>query len=77
MRSRVIRPYEHLYCARGKMDNQIKGQRLGLFADRTSTETRPANQVRLYFSAFTCLLLAEPTPPLAGPGPPMPKPGMR
>jgi hypothetical protein len=29
--------YEALYCARGEMENRIKEQQLGLFADRTST----------------------------------------
>ena len=31
------RLYENLYCARGEMENRIKEQQLGLFADRTST----------------------------------------
>ena len=29
--------YETIYCARGEMENRIKEQQLGLFADRTST----------------------------------------
>ena len=29
--------YEDFYCARGDMENRIKEQQLGLFADRTST----------------------------------------
>ena len=29
--------YEQIYCARGDMENRIKEQQLGLFADRTST----------------------------------------
>jgi Transposase DDE domain group 1 len=29
--------YEQLYCARGDMENRIKEQQLGLFADRTSS----------------------------------------
>src|SRR3954470_7328791 len=28
--------YEHLYCARGEMENRIKECQLDLFADRTS-----------------------------------------
>lgn len=28
--------YDHVYCARGEMENRIKEQQLGLFADRTS-----------------------------------------
>jgi hypothetical protein len=29
--------YEHMYCARGEMENRIKECQLDLFADRTST----------------------------------------
>jgi len=46
------RLYAKLYCARGEMENRIKEQQLGLFADRTSTATMRANQLRLYFSSF-------------------------
>ena len=46
------RLYEELYCARGEMENRIKEQQLGLFADRTSSATLRANQLRLYFSSF-------------------------
>ena len=49
--------YEGLYCARGDMENRIKEQQLGLFADRTSTATMHANQLRLYFSSIAYLLL--------------------
>jgi hypothetical protein len=48
--------YEELYCARGDMENRIKEQ-LTLFADRVSTETMRANQVRMYFSAIAYSLL--------------------
>jgi hypothetical protein len=48
--------YEKLYCARGEMENRIKEQ-LRLFADRLSTETMRANQLRLYFSAMAYTLL--------------------
>ena len=51
------RLYEKLYCARGEMENRIKEQQLGLFADRTSTATLRANQLRLYFSSFAYVLL--------------------
>ena len=51
------RLYEKLYCARGDMENRIKEQQLGLFADRTSTATLRANQLRLYFSSFAYVLL--------------------
>jgi hypothetical protein len=43
--------YETLYCARGDMENRIKEQQLDLFADRTSSFTMRANQLRLYFSS--------------------------
>ena len=43
--------YEELYCARGEMENRIKEQQLCLFADRTSTATMRANQIRLWFSS--------------------------
>jgi hypothetical protein len=49
--------YEDLYCARGDMENRIKEQQLDLFADRTSTATLRANQIRLYFSSFAYVLL--------------------
>jgi Transposase DDE domain group 1 len=39
--------YEKVYCARGEMENRIKECQLDLFADRTSTATLPANQLRL------------------------------
>jgi hypothetical protein len=39
------------------MENRIKEQQLDLFADRTSTHTLLANQIRLYFSSFAYILL--------------------
>jgi Transposase DDE domain group 1 len=51
--------YEHIYCARGEMENRIKEQQLGLFADRTSTATMHANQLRLYFSSVAYILLHD------------------
>jgi hypothetical protein len=39
--------HETLYCARGDMENRIKEQQLGLFADRTSATTFRGNQLRL------------------------------
>jgi hypothetical protein len=50
------RLYEQLYCARGEMENRIKEQ-LSLFADRLSTETLRANQLRLYFSSLAYVLV--------------------
>jgi hypothetical protein len=49
--------YEKLYCARGDMENRIKEQQLGLFADRTSAATLRANQLRLYFASFAYVLM--------------------
>lgn len=49
--------YERTYCARGEMENRVKEQQLGLFADRTSTATMHANQLRLYFSSVAYMVL--------------------
>jgi len=49
--------YEHIYCARGEMENRIKECQLDLFADRTSTATMRANQLRLWFAAMAYVLL--------------------
>ncbi len=49
--------YEDDYGARGEMENRIKEQQLMLFADRTSTATLRANQLRLYFSSVAYLLM--------------------
>lgn len=49
--------YEDDYCARGEMENRIKEQQLMLFADRTSTATLRANQLRLYLSSVAYLLM--------------------
>ena len=54
---RPKRLYENLYCARGDMENRIKEQ-LPLFADRMSTETLRANQIRLWFSTVAYLIFA-------------------
>lgn len=56
-RAGARRLYEQLYCIRGDMENRIKEQQLGLFADRTSTATMRANQLRLYFSSFAYVLM--------------------
>jgi hypothetical protein len=49
--------YERDYCARGDMENRIKEQQQDLFADRTSSATLRANQIRLYFASFAYVLL--------------------
>lgn len=50
--------YEDIYCARGDMENRIKEQQLYLFADRTSSSSFRANQIRLYFSSIAYLLMS-------------------
>jgi Transposase DDE domain group 1 len=49
--------YEHVYCARGEMENRIKECQLDLFADRTSTHTMAANQLRLWFASMAYVLV--------------------
>jgi len=51
--------YEQLYCARGDMENRIKEQQRGLFADRTSTATMRANQLRLWIASVAYVLVQE------------------
>ena len=50
--------YEELYCARGEMENRIKECQLDLYADRTSTRTMRANQLRLWFASFAYVLIS-------------------
>jgi len=50
--------YEKLYCARGEMENRIKECQLDLFADRTSTHTMRANQLRLWLSSMAYVLIS-------------------
>jgi len=50
------RLYEDLYCARGEMENRIKECQLDLFADRTSSATMRANQLRLWFASMAYVL---------------------
>jgi hypothetical protein len=49
--------YEKIYCARGEMENRIKECQLDLFADRTSTASLSANQLRLWFASLTYVLM--------------------
>ena len=49
--------YEKLYCARGDMENRIKECQLDLYADRTSTATMRANQLRLWLASLAYILL--------------------
>ena len=50
--------YEKEYCARGDMENRIKEQQLYLFADSASAHLLRTNQLRLYFSSMTYVLLS-------------------
>ena len=50
--------YETIYCARGEMENRIKECQLDLFADRTSTASLHANQLRLWFASLAYVLMA-------------------
>jgi hypothetical protein len=50
------RLYEDLYCARGEMENRLKECQLDLFADRTSSATLRANQLRLWFASMAYVL---------------------
>jgi hypothetical protein len=49
--------YDEIYCARGDMENRIKEQQLGLFADRTSAHHWWANQFRLLLSSLAYVLM--------------------
>ena len=49
--------YEDVYCQRGEIENRIKEQQLGLFADRTSCHRFLANQFRLLLSSAAYVLI--------------------
>lgn len=49
--------YDDVYCQRGEMENRIKEQQLGLFADRTSCTKMLSNQFRLLLSSFAYTLM--------------------
>lgn len=49
--------YEDHYCPRGDMENRIKEQQLGLFADRTSCHAFLANQFRVLLAAAAYVLV--------------------
>jgi hypothetical protein len=51
--------YDLIYCARGDMENRIKEQQLGLFADRTSCHAWWANQFRLLESTLAYVIIAK------------------
>jgi Transposase DDE domain group 1 len=47
--------YEDIYCARGEAENRI-GEQFEMFADRASSATMAANQLRMSFSAMAYVL---------------------
>jgi len=49
--------YDDVYCQRGDMENRIKEQQLGLFADRTSSHWFSTNQFRLLMSSTAYVLI--------------------
>jgi hypothetical protein len=49
--------YEDFYCARGECENRIKEAQLDLFADRLSTATFRANQLRLWLASAAYVLM--------------------
>ncbi len=49
--------YDKRYTARGDMENRIKEQQLGLFADRTSCHSFLANQFRLLLASAAYVLI--------------------
>jgi len=49
--------YDTIYCQRGEMENRIKEQQLGLFADRTSCSRWWPNQFRLLEAALAYVLM--------------------
>src|SRR4029434_7494864 len=49
--------YETISCSRGDMENRIKECQGELFADRTSSATMRANQLRLWFASMAYVLL--------------------
>ena len=48
--------YEDLYCARGEAENRI-GEQFELWADRASSATMAANQLRLWFASIAYTLV--------------------
>ena len=51
--------YEDRYCQRGDMENRIKEQQRGLFADRTSCHRFVANQFRVLLAAAAYVLVSH------------------
>ncbi len=51
--------YEKVYCARGRMENMIRGHKLYIKSDRTSCHRWEANQFRLILHTGAYWLLHQ------------------
>jgi hypothetical protein len=49
--------YQHIYCARGQAENEIKDHKRYLKSDRTSCHRFEANQFRLFLHSAAYVLL--------------------
>jgi len=56
-RARTQVLYQHIYCARGQAENEIKDHKLYLQSDRTACHRFEANQLRLLLHAAAYVLL--------------------
>jgi hypothetical protein len=54
-RTKVL--YQHIYCARGQAENEIKDHKLSLKSDRMSCHRFEANQFRLFLHSAASVLL--------------------
>jgi Transposase DDE domain group 1 len=54
-RTKVL--YQHIYCARGQAENEIKDHKLYLKSDRTSCHRFEANQFRVFLHSAAYVLL--------------------
>jgi hypothetical protein len=54
-RTKVL--YQHIYCARGQAENEIKDHKRSLKSDRTSCHRFEANQFRLFMHSAASVLL--------------------
>jgi hypothetical protein len=59
LRGRPSKIYEHIYCARGDVENRIKELKYGLAIDRTSCTSFHANQLRVLMTAAAYVLMQE------------------
>ena len=57
LKGRPQRLYDQVYCARGDMENRIKEQQLGMFADRTSCHEWWPNNFRLLLSSLAYIIV--------------------